>query len=96
MKKSSTPEIRLYQAVASGMKASCSLVQFHSGVLDFFVLTATASYCDVARYCLAKHSCVIKYSTYQYICWQYVQVHTGMYQNMQVHTKNVPLHCSTS
>ncbi len=29
-----------------------------------FRTAATASYCDVARYGLAKHSCVIKYSTY--------------------------------
>jgi hypothetical protein len=39
-------------------------------VLDFLVLPATAFYCDhcdVARYGLAKHSCVIKYSTYQSI-----------------------------
>ncbi len=53
------------QKLASGTKASYSLVSFHSGVRDFLVLPATASYCDVARYCSAKHSCVIKYSTYQ-------------------------------
>jgi hypothetical protein len=59
--------MKRYEAVR-GLRTTCyRLVQSYSGVQEFFVLPATASYLDVARYGLAKHSCVIKYSTYQYI-----------------------------
>ncbi len=61
------------------------------GVQDFLVQPATASYCDVARYGSGKHSCVIKYSTYQYILvcartYAYVLEHTGSYQYILVHS----------
>ncbi len=62
-----SPWIKLYKAVAGGMKASYGLVQFHSGWQDFVILLATVSYCDVARYASAGHSYVIKYSTYWYV-----------------------------
>jgi hypothetical protein len=78
------PWMKLYEAVR-GLRTTCyRLVQSYSGVQDFLVLPATASYCDVARYGLAKHSCVIKYSTYQYIpvctgTYWYVPEHAGSY-----------------
>ncbi len=83
--------MKRYEAVR-GLHTTCyRLVQSYSGVQDFFVLPATASYRDVARYCLAKHSCVNKYSTYQYVpvctcTYQYVPEHAGSYQNVQSST----------
>jgi hypothetical protein len=88
-KKVLSPWIRRYKAVAGGTKASYCLVQFHSGWQDFLVLLATVSYCDVARYASAGHSCVIKYiHTGMY---QFVQVHTRMCKNRLVHTEKI--HC---
>ncbi len=83
--------MKRYEAVR-GLRTTCyRLVPSYSGVQDFFIRFPTASYCDVARYGLAKHSCVIKYSTYQYIpvctcTYWYVPEHTGSYQNIHSHT----------
>ena len=97
--------MKRYEAVR-GLRTTCyRLVPSYSGVWDFFVRFPTASYCDVARCSLAKHYCVVKYSTYQYIpvctcTYLYVPEHTGSYQNVHCHTSTtstyqyIPVHVS--